>query len=234
MGLFSGIINNWKKSEAAAIIQNLLEISQKNMGAFGFSPDPAQTATSLIQSAWEAMPHVFSGEFGQRPHKLATAAIALAYGIQHTTDEDNRAHFLIALGSILNEVEANGSFYPFNSIDERLLVNASRLFTEKANAPHPYDDLPGNKDNDEIQKQWTGSRSDFPYETFGDWYFVYRESASKTNKALCAVDGLYLLDMVEKEPLYKAFNDLIDPVSLGQAFGRSFDPLNMKWDFDSK
>lgn len=150
MGLFSGIKDNWKKSEAAAIIQSLLENSQKNMGTFGFSHDPAQAATSLVQNAWEAIPDVFSGKFGQRPHKLTTAAIALAYGVQHTTNEDNQSQFLIALGNILNQVEVNGSFYPFNSTDNYLLVRASEVFTNKANAPNPYDDLLASKKNSDL------------------------------------------------------------------------------------
>lgn len=128
MGLFGGIKSNWKKSEAAAIIQNLLEISQK-MGIFDY--DPAKIANSLVAEVWEARPDVFDGKFGQRPHKLSIAAIALTCGIRTAKESEYQRGLFIALGRILGEVSLNGSLYPFNSIDESFLQGASELFNQK-------------------------------------------------------------------------------------------------------
>lgn len=231
MGLFSGIKSNWKKSEAAVIIQNLLEIQQK---AGLLNLDPAKTANTLIGNVWETMPDVFDGKFGQRPHKLSVAVAALATGIKTLRlFEDDQVSLLIALGTALREVETNGSFYPFNSIDNRLLTSAAELFVEITKESHPHDKMSSSKSNSDTIKKWTGNSSDFPYKSFADWYITYKASASKVNKALGEVDGHNLIDIMGQEPLYKAFNDKIDPVSLGSDFGRSFDILNMKWDYDN-
>jgi len=130
MGLFSGIKNTYKKSEAAVVIWNLLE-HQANVGLF--NQDPAKLANKLVENVWESKPDIFGGKFGQRPHKLAVAAFALANGIELFHDGDlNRRAIILSLGYILSELETNGRLYPFNSLDHVLLESSMSIFTNIA------------------------------------------------------------------------------------------------------
>ena len=131
MGLFSGIKDTYKKSEAAVVVQNLLEIQVK-IGCF--SHDPAVFANTLIQSVWDEKPDIFSGKFGQRPHKLAVAAIALSRALSTARQDDpHRMALLASLGKVLSESHKNAGFYPFNNIDLTLLEAAGEVFIEKGN-----------------------------------------------------------------------------------------------------
>ena len=78
MALFRGIKSTYKKSEAAVVVQNLLE-HQAKAGLFNL--DPASIATKLVAAAWKQKPDVFDGLFGQRPHKITVAAFAFANGM---------------------------------------------------------------------------------------------------------------------------------------------------------
>ncbi len=130
MGLFSGIKNTYKKSEAAVIVQNLLE-HQQNVGLF--DSDPGPTATKLVGDIWDAKPELFNGNFGQRPHKLSVAAAALAAGLGNQwPNESSKNAVVICLGIALSEIEKNGSLYAFNGIDERLISMAISRFQEEA------------------------------------------------------------------------------------------------------
>ena len=53
MGLFSGVKSRYKKSEAAVVIQKLLE-HQANIGLFDL--DPAKVANMLIAVVWSTKP----------------------------------------------------------------------------------------------------------------------------------------------------------------------------------
>ena len=117
-----------KKSEAAASVQMLLEHQAK----FGFfQGSPVSAATEYVQNAWDEMPAVFNGDFGQRPHKLSAVVYALALAskkLSQSSDE-NTAPVLIALGNALSEVEANGSFYPLTDTDHALIAESLEIFT---------------------------------------------------------------------------------------------------------
>ena len=130
MGLFNGIKNTYKKSEAAVVVQNLLE----HQASFGlFDHDPARFANQLVQRAWDSKPDIFAGKFGQRPHKLSTAAIALALGYRLMSESDrNRDALLISLGIILADLKKNAMLYPFNGVDEHLLERAVAVYQEAA------------------------------------------------------------------------------------------------------
>ncbi|WP_336324784.1 hypothetical protein [Stenotrophomonas muris] len=131
MGLFSGIKDNFKKSEAATCVQILLEQQQK-IGYF--TGDPARTASVLIQSVWDERPDVFGGKFGQRPHKIALTAIALSKGLALSSESSpNRFALLACLGTALSEAHTNAGFYPFNNLDMTLLEAAGEVFIEKGN-----------------------------------------------------------------------------------------------------
>lgn len=128
MGLFSGFKNTLKKSEAAVVVQNLLQI-QFDAGVF--DRDPASFATALVDAAWSDKPDIFNGNFGQRPFKISVAAVAIGMGIpQYRKDDTIRNALILSLGNIFNELEANGKLYPLNSIDDQLLNAAMAIFTE--------------------------------------------------------------------------------------------------------
>jgi len=230
MGLFSGIQYNRKKNEAAVLIQDLLEISQKK-GMFNLAP--YKVANLLVAKAWDSMPDVFEGKFGQSPHKLSIAAIALTNGIMASNEGEYQRGLFIALGRVLGQVALVHSLHPFNSIDDGLLTSATVLFDKKTKDYGLDNNAPSTNINNNAIKNRPGINPDFFYKSFTDWYVVYRDAAAKANKALCDVNGVYLLDMMKHEPLYRAFSDKVDPESLGKEFGRNFDAFDMKWDFDS-
>jgi len=126
MALFSGIKSTYKKSEAAVVVQNLLEHQAK---AGLFELEPASLANKLVATVWDQKPDVFDGKFGQRPHKITVAASALANGIHLFGDDDPNGYALIlSLGNILSELEVNGRLYPLNSLDLKLLEDAASTF----------------------------------------------------------------------------------------------------------
>lgn len=130
MGLFSGVKNLYKKSEAAVVVQNLLE-HQVSIGLF--DQDPARFANQLVQRAWDSKPDVFAGNFGQRPHKISAAAFALALGYKFMSEADlNRSALIISLGIILSDLQKNARLYPFNGVDEVLLEKAFAVYQEAA------------------------------------------------------------------------------------------------------
>ena len=131
MGIFAGIKHRYKKIEAAVVVQSLLDIQAK-ISYFGH--DPANSASVLIQSVWDEKPDIFSGKFGQRPHKLAVAAIALSRGLSLARQDDpHRMALLASLGKVLAEAHTNAGFYPFNNLDSTLLEAAGEVFIEKGN-----------------------------------------------------------------------------------------------------
>jgi len=127
MRLLGGIKDTYKKSEAAVVVQNLLEM-QKKSGLF--DSGPASSATSLVDAVWTKNPHLFDGRFGQRPHKISLAASAFSNAIDVLeVGNPNSNSFAMCLGNILNELSVNGKLYPLNNLDIDLLDTASKTFT---------------------------------------------------------------------------------------------------------
>ena len=132
MNLFKGIKNTYKKSEAAVLVQNLLEMQAK-VGIF--NEDPASSATLLVDAVWMKTPHLFDGRFGQRPHKLSLAAASFSNAIQGLKiGSSNSNVFVVCLGNVLNEVEVNGRLYPLNSLDMEILEGAMSVMIEASEA----------------------------------------------------------------------------------------------------
>lgn len=127
-GFFGGVKSTFKKSEAAVVVQNLLEHQAR---AGFFSSDPAQVSNKLVEAVWSQRPDMFEGAFGQRPHKISVAAAALANGVFNLSEDNpRRVGLALALGNLLSEVELNGKLYPFNGIDYELLDMAMTTFSE--------------------------------------------------------------------------------------------------------
>lgn len=136
MGLFSGIADNFKKSEAAVVVQNLLEHLQKTNVLDAFVPPvtTANVATFIIESAWDVQANLFSGKLGHRPNKLAIAAYALAQAVERTEESRGslRPALTIALGLALREAKANEVVYFEKSVDRLLFERATDVFTAVA------------------------------------------------------------------------------------------------------
>jgi hypothetical protein len=126
MGLFGGIKDTMRKSEAAVIAQNLLEI-QANRGIF--FGNAAALANEMIGKAWDEKPHFFNGSKTDRPHKLTVAAISLAHFCKNNPDDPSQEAVLTSLGMALDEASRNGKKYGFRQIDVQLLNGAAAIFT---------------------------------------------------------------------------------------------------------
>lgn len=126
--MFNGLTNSYKKAEAAVVIQNLLA-HQASVGTF--HSDPVKSASTLVEATWRSKPDLFEGKFGRRPHKLAIAAAALAFGVANgSKDHQNRDGFVLALGATLSEYEINASLYSLNNVDKALFDDAIAVFTQ--------------------------------------------------------------------------------------------------------
>lgn len=132
--MFSGINNTLKKSQAAVVVQGLLE-QQARAGQFDLPA--AKFANELVRAAWSYKPQMFSGkDGGPRPHKITVAAMGLATGI-HTVPESNlnRYGLILALGNLLAELERNGGQYSLNGRDHALLESAAHVFRKVTEEP---------------------------------------------------------------------------------------------------
>lgn len=137
MGFFSAVKDAYKKSEAAVIVQNLIEENNRVVW-FEENGNPAQFANTLVGRAWDAMPDVLSGKFGQRPHKLSIAAVALSRYIESLgLEHQSSVPLVFALGKILQQVQVNEAFFGFNSTDVHLLAEASNVFHKYAALSEP-------------------------------------------------------------------------------------------------
>jgi len=131
MGLFSWFVNTVKKSQAAVVVQSLLEDQQRRGFASGIAEyDPAGLANVFVGAVFNARTDYFNGHYGYRPHKIVFAAAALAGGLRTVKDAPTEqmkvlyTPVLMALGEVLGHLEASGHLYRFNKIDETLIAYA--------------------------------------------------------------------------------------------------------------
>lgn len=212
MGIFSSIKSTFKKSEAAALTQKLLEQQVRN-GLLDL--DPATLSNKLVEQIWITKPDIFNGKFGQRPHKISVAASALAKGTEFLDEDDtNRNAIMLALGMLIQECEVNGRLYPLNSLDFALLEQASNTFSEYTSIL-PKIDL------------FEPEEAEYVYETWDEWFHAFKVEAAKCNPQLKINDnGSSLIDFMDNEPLERGFKAGADPKELGQRFASQFDILS--------
>lgn len=127
MGLFGGVKDIFRKTEAAVIVQHALE---DTVTRIGYEGDPAKVANLLVGALWRHKPDVFSGSYGQRPHKLAVAIAALAAGLSSWREQFHRGHYAyaLALAGLLSEIKENGALYPFSTMDWALIEESAAIF----------------------------------------------------------------------------------------------------------
>ncbi|TQP67205.1 hypothetical protein [Vibrio cholerae] len=212
MGIFSGVKSVFKKSEAAVVVQNLLA-HQASIGLLEL--DPAKLSNTLVDVVWASKPDIFDGKFGQRPHKIAVAASALANGIEMFEGQNStRLAIALSLGNVISEIEVNGNLYPFNSLDHRLLETSVAIFSEFAQEPS----------NADFRNELRGNSKDWEYLSWNDWFLAFKSEAAKINPQLATNEqGSSLIDFMEHEPLKRAYKDRVDPKSLAKDFAEQFD-----------
>lgn len=131
MGLFKGVKNTWKKSEAAALIQKLLEI-QKEQGMFTL--DPAAAANMMVAKEWDKAPDFFDGRRGPRPHKVTVAACAMMPVIVGAVERDaltpNTMALVVCISQILTEIGTHPEQFELNAKDEHVLGAYMEKFEE--------------------------------------------------------------------------------------------------------
>lgn len=120
--MFSRLKTMWRLNEGAAALQNLLVQHA--------CPGAKDLAYRWVAEVNAQRPDLFSGHFGQRPHRISIAAVALAQGFLPRYEQvEAFAHR--AMGTLLTEVAANGRLYPFNGMDHRLLEAADKLYVDR-------------------------------------------------------------------------------------------------------
>lgn len=215
MRLFRGIKDTFRKSEAAVIVQNLLEMQQRS-GLFDH--DPASSATRIVDAVWKKSPHLFDGRFGQRPHKISIAASALSNAVDVLEVGNPKSNcFAMCLGNILNEVSVNGKLYPFSNLDMELLDTAARSFERFA---EEFAASPLGQEIDKLMNQ--------DEDSWNEWFDRYKVAAGKQNPALAPDEkGFSLIDFMDDEPTKRAFRDGVNPEKLGKMFAEQFDFTKM-------
>lgn len=141
--VFSAIKNTYKKSEAAVVVQKLLEqvISQFPHMNWRTGEPAAEVANVYVGALFTARPDMVNGHYGVRPHKVTFAAASIACGLVMTQNSEQLAKFqqatYAALCIILGHTQSAGSLYKFNSVDSSLLEYASAVlgdFSEQASS----------------------------------------------------------------------------------------------------
>jgi hypothetical protein len=211
MGFFNDAKSVYKKSEAAVVVQNLLE-HQAKIGLLDVNAQ--QLANRLVTLVWEQKPDIFDGKFGQRPHKISVAAAALANGLdQFAKGDTNRSALVLSLGTVLSEIETNGRLYSLTGVDQTLIEAAAMIFSDAVKETESRDS----------QRQPQASRTRTSYASFESWYAEFKTIAGKTNPQLAQSDGKSLLDFMDHEPLRRAYRDGVSPATVAVPFAKSFD-----------
>jgi hypothetical protein len=124
--MFSAIKDNYRKSQAAVMVQELLELNSNGRNLLG---SPAALANVAVGQVWDQKPELFGGKRGQRPHNQSVAAIALAHGmVEYRHDTPTHLAFGMSLSMALREIERNPFFNVMNWTDGPIIEVAQRAY----------------------------------------------------------------------------------------------------------
>ena len=205
MGIFSEFKSTFKKSESILLLKSMFD-QHKSIGLLE-DVNTEKLAERLVSDVWQSKPDIFDGAFGQRPHKMAVAAAALAYSLDNLELERNRKIRLsiqINLGNLLSEIQTNGRLYPFNSLDVVLIESAVDTLSTHTAEP--------------------ARESNEYYSSYEDWYVEFKRVCAMNNSQLALNDeGRSFVDFMEQGPLRRAYNDGVHPGDLADSFAAQFD-----------
>jgi|SRR5690606_4302545 len=122
MALFFGIRSVARKSQAAVLVQNLLEMSAKytELGA-----QPGDIANKIVGLVWDRNPQWF-GPNRPLPNKFILAACALSFGVNAMAQKENRnveLAMVFCLAEVIKEVTMQKEFnnLQLGALDAHLL-----------------------------------------------------------------------------------------------------------------
>ncbi len=129
--MISAIINMYRKSAAAVLVQMALE-------RFGWylpeGSSPAKLANDMVGEAWDRRPDLFAGHFGARPHKFSVAAVSLAEAIQREPlHSPSRRSYALCLAKVLEQHPIWTNAISSGDSDDVLLREAAEVFDLVAN-----------------------------------------------------------------------------------------------------
>jgi hypothetical protein len=127
MGLFSGVKEMFRRTEAATVLTTVFDHLNKAMGYEAVKS--SELAATLVGSLWKAAPDLVSAQAEVRPsrHSLAVASLSLAL----ETLPSGHAMIpplVMALGLLLKDLEKNGWQYGLNHVDMRLIENSVEVY----------------------------------------------------------------------------------------------------------
>lgn len=136
--MFKWARNTLRKSEAAVIVQQVLEAH----AAFGPPPfNPATLANELVALVWSWKPDIFEGRLGKQPHKMSVAATALTAGLlKFSNDSDAELIVHLSLGAVLLDLLNNEPFYDLAGPDRWLIDRANEAYTLLTEKRRPAQD----------------------------------------------------------------------------------------------
>lgn len=107
--MFATMINRFKFSQVAVVVQNLLEIHGQGSA---LSRNAADIANKLVVQTHAENPAMFEGRMGARPHKLTFAAAALAKAlVKPGLDSETQLSVKLALRTVLLEITGKPNEY---------------------------------------------------------------------------------------------------------------------------
>ncbi|MBZ6071845.1 hypothetical protein [Aeromonas schubertii] len=214
MGFLTNIKSVFHKTAASALLKKV--ISSHDRRGLSLKVDFAKLASDLIECTWREKPEIYDGAAGVRPHKITIVAMSLVYGIalyQESTDSEHiekKDIFLLSLGTVFTELAKNAHLYPLTALDHDMLAVAMKIYA---------------KVTEEVLESPLGKEIDaFNYKDWDSWYrdFV-KKSSELNNQILIDEDGMSLIDLMDHEPLKKAYCDGVSPEDVARMFAPSFD-----------
>lgn len=225
--MFKIIKDNFKKSEAAVMVDKLLQ-SQIDIGNFETKLVVKDLANTLVQQAWSLKPDLLGGRFGTRPHKLSvviftfSAAAAIENEDSFKKSSSLQDVCLIILSLLSNELKNNGRLYNLSQTDDVIIELAFQAAAEII-------DEKNKNDNYDMKNFTTRSPDDLEY-TWDEWYEIFIDSACSVEGGVTRDEsGLTIVDLLDHEPLKRAHHDGICPIQHGMYFGKNFDITDVRF-----
>lgn len=236
--------SSYKKSEAATVVQKLLEpVHQFGM----FTRNPAEAARDYVQDVWDDKSSPVEDGSGNQPDAVPVAAYALALAAKRLFEcKDNNAYPVsIALGKALSGIQTHGGGFREGKLNAHFIGAAEQIYATIVR-PAIAEDTPAMRQLTEQAAASTHPRKvesnpaegvfqmpEFPYATYEAWLDVYRRSASEATEALKIQTSdkgreWSLIDLMDDAPLRSAFAHHLDPMPLGTHFGKTFDITKMQ------